>query len=236
MTTNDDRRVQIPKDFTLGDLWAATPARIIVYAVIFCTGIFGSGVWVGERGWITDRKTSETTKKRRISSSAEIRPSSSNKNGSKSTPGQNTVEPQLARIRKNNGVKLIRGVQNGLVLERIPNGRFGYTYGRFISEFITRSNQPEIFFEDNFTMFEIHKTVSGKIVLIVYMNKTDLNFFEDSGSQRIHFECFNKPKKNTTLVALDIQRISKFSTRDLPNHQGKIAEIIIRRTAATPTK
>jgi hypothetical protein len=219
-STADDRKLNIPRDITLSDLWQNIPASYLLYFCGILMVCFSLGVSV-------DRFLLY----RGIDISGII-PS-----GLPSLPIPTITSDARESLRKADGVSLIDALQNNVPLQRIPNGRFGYA-GAYSIGWKIREGQLEaisVTTDDGYLSFEVHKANLCHLCVVVFLTNADLPAFTDPSRRRRDYYITNHRYQDFTVpVRIPLADIENWEERELPDDKGTIVEIHLRQLRSSP--
>jgi hypothetical protein len=209
------RRIVIPEDASLKDIWQDVPAkllwkvgRLLIYVAL---AAFSFGSFLGP--WWTSNTVKEAGKT----------PNSGAVSVSSFNPDANSSPSAIQSLRERNKVSPISPMQNQLSVDRLPDGVYGYVSGYSIQIAVTRKERFSALTNAHPNWFEFHKLTSG-LVIVGYVNTTDVNSLDDPRRSRTQFEIFSMPMPSMVPAMIRFDKLRKFETRDLAD-RGSIAEI-----------
>ncbi|MEW6129252.1 MAG: hypothetical protein AB1757_19585 [Acidobacteriota bacterium] len=122
-------------------------------------------------------------------------------NGSKieSISEANVDKPSLPKtpndiltIRALNQVRLIEEKDEGMPVNSLPNGTYGFTY--------SPQDQSPIFSKRLFQIFEVHKSVDGVAQIIGYVSQDDLKALGQTADEFVSISLYPEPHQSADRV------------------------------------
>jgi hypothetical protein len=232
----DSRRIVVQDDATLKDIWHDVPAKYVwrlVRLIAFVAAVsFSFGVWIGQYFFIptktltTERQPPNTPSNQPAQTLAGDRQIAS-PDISRRSPI--LTRPTIEELRVANQVTKIADLQNETIADRLPVGTFGYVAALRIENQMGTSDRLQFPAEvTNYSFyFEFHKTGSG-LYVIGFVNPTEVSSLTDAKRIRKQFDLFSIPGEGMVPAGIEINDLSKFHTRQLPNQRGMIAEIELK--------
>lgn len=125
-------------------------------------------------------------------------------------------------IREYNGVILVKGLEEDEELEKLPNGRYGYTVPwrkiDYTTEITTKHGTSEL---------EIHKDINGKLSMIGYVTDSDLLKISSNRGKIIDLivfiELYNKYPEANNALSIPVNQI--INKRDKHKYGGDVTVI-----------
>ena len=230
-----DRQISIPDNITLRDLWQNLPAKyvwkLVRLIMIIAIGAFALGGYVAQV-WnrLSPLETASTSKsasgyESKIASrpSVEVAPLNKEPRTSQSASDYELVD----NLRRNNQVRQIDPLQNGLTVDRLPIGVFGFVYGYYIARYIEEKKPFSVFYENHYLHFEFHKLRTG-LFIVGFVSPADVPLIADPTHARAEFNLMTRPSAGMVPVAVEFDRIARFVDRDLPGTAGVIADVTMK--------
>jgi len=225
----DARRISFPPDVSLHDLWQNTPARYLIWLAGAAVFIFSLGITAGQLA--TQHGLSFVGA-----------PEAPGGPGAK--PAMSTGEPATSigeavrgfgsdpreALRASDLVSQINVIDNNLSIDRISPGKYGYTYGHSVANYLEHPSQKiRLSVEDDLYHYEVHKRQDGTLILIGFIAPSDLTDFSDPTRRRRDFRLLSHPFDDALLpVSIKLDDIEDWTDRDLPSGKPSLAEVRLR--------
>jgi hypothetical protein len=204
-----ERRIFIPADVSLGDLWNHTPARIVGKLFALLVSAFSAGVAVSESGAIE-------AVQRGLSSFSRSAPSTEFRNRMPSPSLAIRILPAdeaaLERLRREHAVELIAETQNDLPIERLPGGVYGFTTG-YQADPSLGLGRLRVLGKNYPYAFEVHKTRQGEVFILGHVSEPEASTLADPTRPFRRTLIFAKPQPGFLRVVIPYRALARFEVR-----------------------
>ncbi|MCC7499895.1 MAG: hypothetical protein IT160_20110 [Bryobacterales bacterium] len=124
---------------------------------------------------------------------------------------EQSIEQQREALRAQNQVRLLTEAEEGLKIDRIPPGVYGYTHS-------AGSDAMPLFRKHNYLTFEVHKRTNGQVDLLGFLSASEAQAVE-GGREDIEVRLYSDQGENMVLVSIPTERI--LHVKELTNRDGK---------------